>query len=70
MNQNMEPFFEFCQPLVATTTRSSACSVCTIEPREGEGIQPENLIELKNFGRNLTLEVIFTLDIMYVLVMW
>ena len=56
MNQNMEPFFEFGQPLVATTTRSSACSVCTIEPREGEGIQPENLIELKNFGRNLTLE--------------
>ena len=67
MHPNMETFFKFCKPLISTTTRSSACSMCTIQPREGEYVGPESFIELKTIHKNLTLEVQYSNTYLFLL---
>ena len=53
---NSTPFFDFCMPMVAKTTRSSACSVCIIQEAYRVETTPECMLELRNIDGNLTLQ--------------
>ena len=49
-------FFNFAKPLISTTTKSSICTMCTVDAAESTSTNPEVYVELKDIDRNLTLE--------------
>ena len=55
-NDNMGTFFDFIKLMIAKTTRTTACTICTIQGTYNAETLPEPMLELRNLDRNMTLQ--------------
>ena len=55
-NDNMGTFFDFIKLMIAKTTRTTACTICTIQGTYNAETLPETMLELRNLDRNMTLQ--------------